>query len=363
MTLAAPLSDHLESLSPTIPCVQLEIEVEHPEFWLEGGADPGGSGLGACTLNPYGATLTLGPDIRRLMPRPDNEADRALVGVMIDVLDEFRQSYGVPAMAAPDKQAVRDGVAPLGLKKHLVGFPDAGNELLLPADAPPRLVQQADVTAVRERLGAHLVATFGIRGAPVPTDRRRDVLHAAVEFLMDEVTSLVDSTRDHQLVEELLRANERIIARGEMDRAILPARAATYPEAVDHERLRTDLARSSQAALCCRFLAEYVAAQTQDGTERWSLRRYDQAMAHVAEALDWAHLSDALHYGMTDVQLLINDEGQLRLQEFDRYELGRSAYFDQHVSDQREASERLFADRFETSTERGSSEILERLTL
>jgi len=349
--LAAPLLDRLESLSRAIPCAQLEIEVDHPAYWLEGGPDPGGTGLGTCILNPYGATVKLGPDIRRLMARPDNEADRALVAVIVDVLDELCQSHGASEMAATDKHAARESVARLGLKKHLVGFPYVGNELLMPADGPPRLVQEADITAARDRLGAHLVAKFGIRGAPVPPDLRTDVLRATVEFLMDDVSGLLDATQHEDLVERLLGANERIIARGELDRAILPARAATYPDAVDQEHLRTDLARSSQAAVCCRFLAEYVAARPPKGSERWSLRRYDRAMSLVAEALDWAYLSDALHYGMSDAQLLINDDGQLRLQSYDRYELGRAAYFDQHVSAQRDASERLFADRFESGTE------------
>ena len=43
---------------------------------------------------------------------------------------------------------------------------------------------------------------------------------------------------------------------------------------------------------------------------------------------EWAYFADALHYKMTNVGLLMNEEGQLRLAEQDRYELGRAEHFE-----------------------------------
>jgi len=167
-----------------------------------------------------------------------------------------------------------------------------------------------------------LVGRFDLEFGPVSGELRKQLADEAVQYLLGQVRQLIDGMQPEGLLEEVLAANERIIAAGEQRRAMLPARAATYPAAVDRERLREQLARSAQAAVACRFLAEYVAAQPPGGNALWSLARYDRALALVAEMLNWAHLSDALHHGMSDVELLINSDGQLRLQALDRYELG-----------------------------------------
>jgi hypothetical protein len=141
-------------------------------------------------------------------------------------------------------------------------------------------------------------------------------------------------------------ANERIIAESEHGRAILPAREATYPSAVSAARLREQGASFAQAGVCCRFLIECAAAQPPTGSEPWSLRRYDRLMALCAVMLDWAYLDDAYEYEMSDNDVLINSDGELRLVELDRYERGRSSFYDQYLEGQRRLASDVFGLRF-----------------
>jgi hypothetical protein len=359
--LAMPLHERLTTLSRAIPCLQLSIDVEDPHFWFSSAEDPGGEDVARCRAERYEVSVTLGPRIRRAAPSPDNRADRMLVSVIIDAIDVLCEAYGDEAMSLDEKRALRDAVAPEGMKKHLLVFPMVGNELIAKADGPARLVQTADVSAARQLVGEHVTTAFGLRDQVVPADQRQRVVRSSVEYLLAQVQVQLDSVRPEGLLEEILAANERIIAESEHSRAVLPARLATYPEADRQGRLRDETAQASQAAVCCRFLAEYVAAQPPSGSEPWSVARYDRAMALTAEMIGWAYLADAFYYQMTDVGLLVNEEGQLRLEEQDRYELGRGAYFDQHVADQRDTMGRIFTRRFDVPSSSSPSELVSRI--
>lgn len=359
--LTEPVREPLIALSNSIPCLQLAIDVDHPDFWFSSAEDPGGEEIARCRVTRYEVEIALGPRIRRAAPSPNNAADRTLVAVIIDAIDALCQAHGAQPMSVDDKRTLRDAVAPEGIKKHMLVFPSIGNELIARADGPARMVQTADVNAVRALVGAHVTTKFGLRNQLVPRDRREKVVRSSVDYLLAELQAVLSSARPDGLLEQILTANERIIAESEHSRAVLPARLATYPEAGAQRRLRDEAARANQASICCRFMAEYVAAQPPTGSKPWSLARYDRAMALTAEMISWAYLADALYYGMSDVGLLINEEGHLRLEDQDPYELRRAAYFDQHVAAQRDTMQRIFTRRFEARPSSGPSELVERI--
>ncbi len=359
--LVEPLHDRLAAMAPRLPCLQLEVDVADRGFWFGAAAEPAEDPDDRFEVDAPVIRLVLGAGLRERGAGPDNAGERELVALMLEALDALAADLGLDAMTAQRRAATVEQVAPPGLKKHLIILPAAFNPLMVEADGRARTVQEADLSAVRYELGAHLMQRFGLGAGPVPDELRGRVVREAVEFLLAQVQALLDATRPEALLEALLVANERIIADSEQLRSILPARAATYPSAVDHPRLRDQLAGSAQAGVCCRFLAEYVAARPPAGAERWSLRRYDRALALVALMLDWAYLDDALHEGMSDVGVLLNSDGQLRLQRLDRYERGRSAYFDRHVADQRRHAERIFSRRFDTSRTADPSEVRARV--
>jgi len=233
---------------------------------------------------------------------------------------------------------------------------------MAPADGPPRMLQTADITTARALVGGHVSAEFSLENEPIPRDQREKVVRSCVERLLAEVRELLSTVSPDGLLEQLLAANERIVAESEHSRAVLPARLATYPAVDSQGRLRDEAARASQAAVCCRFLAEYVAAQPPTGEQPWGVHLYDRAMALTGEMISWAYLDDAFVYHMSDVGLLLNEDGELRLEEQDRYEMGRVAYFDVHVAAQRETMQRIFMRRFDSGpSQTEASELVERI--
>jgi hypothetical protein len=153
------------------------------------------------------------------------------------------------------------------------------------------------------------------------------------------------------------------VAQTERRQAFLPARLETEPESADE--IRTEVAKAARAAIACRLLIEYVVARPPEGQGEWSLRRYDECLALVAELLDWAYLDDAVNAGLSATDLLIRDDGQLRLRELGRYERGQSSFFDTVVEDLKAASASIFSKRLATRDtdveSQGRNETLTRL--
>jgi hypothetical protein len=345
--LTDELAVELAVLAKQAPCFTVDVDVAEPDYWFGQADHPDNDELGQYQLTRLGVEIHVGPMIRRLLPTADNTGERLLVGMLLEVIDDTLQTRGHAGISLQRRAEIADRVAPEGVKKHLLMIPGVGNELMERADGHARLVKEADLTVARRLLGRTLMDEFGLPAAArIPADKRRKVVRRGVAYLLEVIQSELAACDPDGLLESLVAANERITAEGEHARAILPARAATYPSAVSNERLREQAATFSQAGVCCRFVIECVAAQPPSGTEPWSMRRYDRLMALCAVMLDWAYLDEAYQHEMSENDVLINSDGELRLVELDRYELGRSSFYDQHLEGQRRIASDVFALRF-----------------
>jgi hypothetical protein len=358
--LSGSLTGFLDGMAGRLPAIEILTEFDPPDYWFASAEDPGGESFGAVELlDRERAVVRLGAAMRRTLPRADNQAERELVVLLMEALGMLGAGVGVGAPDEAERAAVLEAVAPPGTKKHLILMPAELNRAVAEPEGPPRIVQEADRTEVRHRLGRALDERFGLRGAEVPEERRGEVLNAAVELLFEEITANLDGCCGAGLLERLMAMNERLIATSEHRRAILPARLATYPQAA--LRLREEVAEANLASICARFLVEYAAAAAPDGEEPISLATYDRALAAAAELLDWADLSDAIHGGLSRLGLRFDRDGVLRAGGVDRYEAGRSELFDRHIAGERRDSERQWAGRFERSVGEGRPAWLERV--
>lgn len=344
--LCEPLADFFAALSRQLLALEVLVDFEAPEYWFEGGEDPGSDSFGSIEVVDHERVmLRLGPAMRRTLPQADNAAERELVALLLEALAALAAGVEVEAPDAEERVAVRDAVAPLGIKKHLILMPAELNRAIAEPQEPPRTVQEADRSEVRYRLGQRLGKKYGYRDTDVPQEERKEILNQAVDLLFQEITTMLDGCRGEGLLELLMEMNERLIATSEHRRAILPARLATYPQAA--LRLREESAEANLASICSRFLVEYVAAMAPSGEAAISLSIYDGALAAAAELVDWADLSDAIHGGLSQRGLHFNSDGVMQPAGEDRYESGRSLFFDRHMATERRKSEQRWAGRFE----------------
>jgi hypothetical protein len=346
--LAQQLSELLTQLATRLSCAAIELSLADPPAWTGAAPDPGGGEMATIEVTGNSVALCLGMPIAHVLARPTNDADRLIVDAIARALDVLAREHGLPGVSRATIEEAVENVAPLGSKKHLIGMPQEGNEIAELADRSGRLVQEADLSRAREMLAEHL-KSYGWRDQAIPHERRDEVLKDAVAFLFQEACRRLDESAPDGLLDTLVLENERLAASSERRQALLPARLATYPESAAD--VRDEVANAAKAAVTCRLLIEYVAAQPPNGEVPWSLRRHDECMALIAELLDWAYLDDAVNAGLSATDLLIRDDGQLRLMEIGRYEHGQSSFFDTLVDDLKDASASIFAKRFEVREE------------
>jgi hypothetical protein len=358
--LTTHLTPSLERLSRHRSSILVEVDFSPWGFWFEEpDNDPGGDDTFKVELvHPDMVLIDLGTEVRRQFLGADNAGDRLVVDALIGAITRLLTSFGEKGPTPDERRELLEAVAPLGVKKHLISLPIDANPMMEPIKGRPRQRQEADTTAAEVDLGRHLVDTFGYRGEPVPKERRNDVLKAAVAFLFERSKEAFDGVDPQLLLEELVYANELLLSSSQHSLAILPAKLATYPSA--SSTLRDEVSEANLAGICCRFLIEYAAACPPSGDAPWSVARYDDALASVAELLKWADLSDAVRGKLTDVDLLIRDDARLRLLEADRFDAGRGEFFLQHIDQQRQQASDEWDSHF-TESEPAESDIVDRL--
>ena len=358
--LCEPLAGFFEELAVQLPALEVLLDFEAPEYWFEGADDPGTESFGSIqALDHERVEMRLGPSMRRFLPQPDNAAERELVNLLLEALSALAEKVEVDPPGAEERAAVREAVAPLGVKKHLILLPAELNPAIAEPQGAPRSVQEADRSEVRYRLGRKLGERFGYRDEAVPQEQRNEVLNAAVDVLFGEITAALDACRGEGLLELLMAMNERLIGTSEHRRVILPARLATYPQA--SLRLREESAEANLASICARFLVEYAAAAAPNGETPISRATYDSALAAAAELVDWADLSDAIHGGLSQIGLRVDSDGILWPGGEDRYGSGRSLFFDRHLAGERRKSEARWESRFRRGEVEGTSEWVQRV--
>lgn len=321
--------------------VRVDVELEGGNDWFDPGNSDGGGKFGSFASTEAGVTITLGRSARHALATDDNAGERQLVELLITGL----ASWGGSANANLD--GVLDAVAPLGIKKHLLIMSRAANPLLDRSSTigAPTIVPDSRSRA-RHLLAQKLKARFGYQNELVPKDQTDAVARGAVDELLSEIERRAGEMTSAGLLELLLERTESLIAEGQFLRATLPSRNAAFPELAEADVFRSAILEVNEAAICTRFVSEYVAAIPPSGPAPVSNWRVDDLVALVAEMLGWAYFDDATHWGLNAVGLLVREDGQLRLQELGAYDHGRVAFFDRHLASQRDLAAEQFPSLF-----------------
>ncbi|HEX2095802.1 MAG TPA: hypothetical protein VHF50_00350 [Solirubrobacterales bacterium] len=352
--LAEGIPQLMAALARQITTLLIAVDFSPWGFWFGEDEDPGGEATFAISQrNERIVDVEYGPAVRRLLHSADNAGDRLIVGGLLDALLEVAASHRIDTSDISVEDVV-DAVAPLGMKKHWLMIDLEANPLMDPVKGRRRIVREEDYTSAEIALANELRKTFGYRDEVLPAGRRSEVLNHTVDFLFKRAISVFDAVSPEGLLEELVQANEILTSTSEHARTIIPTRLATYPAA--EQKLREQMLDGNQAGLCCRFLIEYAAAIPSTGNRPWSTARHDEAMGSVAVMLSWADLSDAVRRGLSNVKLLIRDDGRLRLLEADRYDQGRGAFFSQYVEGQKRSASDRWRSMFEGSDDEGTPE-------
>lgn len=243
----------------------------------------------------------------------DNLADRQLVQTLIGSFAKDSE----PAQ----QQEFLDQIAPPGIKKMLHVF-RASDVMARPTDVTARTVQSAVTSMLMDDLGAWLAETGWNRG-PIPPEDATRALRATVEYYFQRLATTVATLSSDGLMSFLILQDEALLGRSTRQRQNLASQLACFgADSVKAADLMKDERKTVEASVASRFVIEFVAAQPPQGTTLIDLFIYDELLALSAEIVSRATLSDAIHYGFSDVQLSMLESGRLGVSRGDRYSAG-----------------------------------------
>jgi hypothetical protein len=251
-----------------------------------------------------------------------NALDRDLVAVM---LSSLRHLAG---MSHPDHESdpLLEVLVPPGERRMLHTVQSDVDLIAWPGALPPaRTVSGAVISKLLDELGAHLRLDCGRPVGAVPSNERTALLNnEVVAYLRERLMTDLTAYDGMALLEYLICANESLLHHHYVERVRYPSTLACFgQDSQDVQDLAKRIAKTTTASVASRFLIELVSAIQPGSIAVPTLERYDSLLGIASEIVNKGFLSDAIHTGLSHVELSILPSGRLGIgRDDDRYVQG-----------------------------------------
>lgn len=299
--------------------------------------------------------VTFAPSTNSALAGADNSGERELVALLLTAVSK------VAGVDHPSIAAHVERVAPLGPKKKVVVLAGNQNVALMPGDLPrPRLVDDADTALRLDEMGEWLTATRPV--GTVLADERVPLLNGVVGYYFGRLEDVLAPLNPDGLVDFLIRHNESLLRDEAQRRLTLPTRVACFGL---EEEVRSDLTERLPklvvSAVASRFLIEFVAARPPAGREQITNERYDELMSIASEIVNKGYISDAIYFGLSDMEVSVLASGRLGLSRDDTYQVALEQFRAVHVTSQVTDALDRFAKHWPTGSAQSPPDYLEKL--
>jgi hypothetical protein len=211
--------------------------------------------------------------------------------------------------------------------------------------ALPRILPEAVVQQVLDRVGELLIDNLQLEPGPISRDDRMTTLNEVVAGLYRELYRLLGELRPDGLVEHLTGELEALYALRSLGGLRMASQAACFGAGSTAfsktARLERDVTSTS---IALRFIIELVTAVPPRGSAPFTLMRYDRALALASQIVQLGFLSDAIRFEISDPNLDVLQSERLGFDHDDPYQRAVESFQqlrgDQSLSDAQAAFER-----------------------
>lgn len=307
--------------------ISISVYLEPSESWIFPVDTSEANWIGECETKGELIGLKLTGGAARALSGADNSGERQILTTLLIALQRRVQEL-TGEQSDLDIEAIVDRHAPLGIKKMILLLHGSANIELLRGSLPPaRLLQEADVEEVLDYAGPQVSSALGLTVGPILPERRVEALNGFVKVLFSRLEASVSRLSSEGLLDFLMAQHESLTRSSAEHRLSIPTRLACFGSEASYVEM---IKKRSQALvdtnLANRFLIEYVAALPPQGEKRISVDQFDQLMAMASEIIHKGMLSDALNYGLADVDLNILPSGRLGVAREGRFVIGTEKF-------------------------------------
>lgn len=312
----------------------VRVDVDSPDTWNESAMrNEGEDEPCTATANADGVQLRVPRATAREFNRSDNAGERQLLTALLRGVNAFLATPGADlARLKRDEKALQrlvEEAAPLGPKKKIVllSLDSDSIDLRDSPDLPShRSVQDATVSAILDEIGVYLRTVRGLPEGPIADSDRTSVLRDVVSFLYERLRTEVGQLSTDAL-EGLVRPHERTLLEQATQKLMVATRLACFsefPEIV--AKAQEEQPALSRLALSQRFVIEYMTATPPTGKLRLTTSRVDLITALALEIINYAMVSDAIHFQLSDGKLGMLPSGRLGISPDASYQSAQSRF-------------------------------------
>lgn len=242
--------------------------------------------------------------------RPDNLAEREYVSILIDAFSDYLSESGFrkESKSLQDKKEnIIEGYAPLGSKKKIISFDSLENFVVDSTNLPPvRYVKKYDENIQLDNLGLYLINELNFEEGEYFGDEAVKILNESVSYFYNELCNRLSKLSGIKTLKHFISHYESIIQKKELRKITIPTQLACYStESELTEQVSKETQDINKASISCRFIIEYIASQNPQNDQPLSKQLFDELMAIASELINWAFLSDIIHYQIVDMKVSI----------------------------------------------------------
>ena len=266
--------------------------------------------LAVAARSPNVIEIAVDPGFVSLAATPDNEADRALLEMLL---------AGIGLLTGDvDPAAVREAVdsaLPRGRRRMLIGVNLGANAAIGPADTPRwRPIASAEVALWSEYLGGGLLSRGRSPGPVRGSDGQGRLLNEAVSMLFEAMTKELAAVAAGPAITWFMDRIEAAYREEGVIRLDLVSAPSVLGEAAgDVAAMREKLVLIPRASVATRFVIEYLAAVAPQGPMLMTDLAGDRIAALASLVVDLGGTSDAVALGSFDGTIEIERNGALAI--------------------------------------------------
>ena len=254
--------------------------------------------------------IVVDPSFQAVAHSPDNEADRALLSMLLAGIREL-QGGG----SADEVADTVDAILPLGRARVILAVDQGLNAAIGPADTPAwRRLADADLSEWHDVLADALLERGHSAGPVEGQLARRELLKESVGLLYNRLASEASQLAPERVVADLAERIEALHRAGATTRLSLVGLPSVLGEtAGEIADMRVALFNISRSLNAAQFLLEYVASRPPTGTTHLSNRVGDRLCALAAAIIELGAAADAVWLDAFEGDISIEPSGRIHI--------------------------------------------------
>ncbi len=249
-----------------------------------------------------------------LVRRPDNYADKVLMKAVLDGIVKYVKEANDNIIITKEqiKEITDQVLQPSNAKMFL--FNDASYKIRLDNRGLTSLrnIPEADVSFILDNLVSYLPADYKIPAVIENEKEKRKLCETIVSALINIIQKKIEQFDGENLIEWLIKINEKCIQVREYNEMIIPAKIACFSN-FDKEvsmlmKKESDRVATGQAA---RTLIEFIATKMPQGKKWPNFDDTEEMLALVDQVISWGTLSDSIWTKLEDPAMGILPSGRI----------------------------------------------------